>query len=92
MIICKMIGIKKLTHHDVHAGISVYKDKVHEFTEEIKDSIKTVIDSLLFDDEMDSVLVNFNNRLVVCERTDVTMRQYGKKNLTYHPLSDDVKL
>lgn len=88
--ICKMIGLNKLGHNDVAYGNKPQQTAVYEFG--TSDGIKGVISSLLFDHRMDSVLVNYNNQLFVCEATDLNEKRYAKKNLTYHPLSDKVSL
>lgn len=89
-IICKMIGIRKLSYLDVQYGNSNTITSIYEFTEETKDSIKNVISNLLFENRMDNVVVNYNNQLFVCIPTDIDTRKYVKKLLTYHPLSDKV--
>jgi len=88
--ICKMIGLNKLTANDITYGNQPHQTTVYEFG--TSDGIKGVINSLLFDHRMDRVLVNYNNQLFVCEATDMNEKRYAKKNLTYHPLSDKVKL
>ena len=97
--ICKMIGLNKLSVNDVDKSYkNPYFDppprqtSVYEFTAESVSSIKNIINSLLFDHRMNSVLVNYNNQLFVCEVTDMTEKRYAKKVLTYHPLSDKVNL
>lgn len=89
-IICKMVGIRKLSYLDVKYGNSNTVTSIYEFTEESKDSIKNIINSLLFDSRMDNVLVNYNNQLFVCIPTDIENRKYTKKILIYHPLGDKV--
>jgi hypothetical protein len=88
--ICKMIGLNKLGANDVAYGTKPQQTAVYEFAN--ADGIKNVINSLLFDHRMDSVLVNYNNQLFVCEVTDMNEKRYAKKVLTYHPLGDKVSL
>ena len=88
--ICKMIGLNKLGANDVAYGTKPQQTAVYEFAS--VDGIKNVINSLLFDHRMDSVLVNYNNQLFVCEVTDMNGKRYAKKMLTYHPLGDKVSL
>ena len=86
--ICKLIGLCKLSHLDVQYGNPASKSSVYEFTEETKGSIKITIGNLLFDNQMDNVLVYYNSQLFLCIPTDISKREYSRKNLTYHPLSD----
>jgi hypothetical protein len=85
-----MIGLNKLGANDVAYGTKPQQTAVYEFAN--ADGIKNVINSLLFDHRMDSVLVNYNNQLFVCEVTDMNGKRYAKKMLTYHPLGDKVSL
>lgn len=91
-IICKMVGIRKLSYLDVKYGNSNTVTSIYEFTEDTKDSIKNVINNLLFENRMDNVLVNYNNQLFVCIPTDIENRKYAKKVLIYHPLGDKVEV
>jgi len=90
--ICKMIGIRRLSYLDVAQNTGNQRSTVYEFTENTKGNIKNIIDYLLFENRMDNVLVNYNNQLFVCLSTDFDKRQYSKKNLTYHPLSNIVNI
>ena len=91
-IICKMVGIRKLSYLDVKYGNKNNVTSVYEFTEDTKDNIKKIINILLFESRMDSVLVNYNNQLFVCISTDIENRKYAKKVLIYHPLGDKVEV
>lgn len=87
-----MMGIRKLSYLDVKYGNKNNHTSVYEFTEDTKDSIKKIINILLFESRMDSVLVNYNNQLFVCIPTDIENRKYAKKVLIYHPLGDKVEV
>ena len=76
---CTVLPIK---YFDSTPKQSVFIDTV--------DKIKSTITQILFDQKYDSVLVNYNNELYVCDVVSRIERTYTKNKVSYHPLQKNL--
>lgn len=78
-----MMGIKRVSTLDVlfqtppvHGNVMMINDI---------NNVKTTVNSLLFENYYDNVLVNLNGQLSVLEPIDMQNRTYSRKDVAYHP-------
>jgi len=65
------------------------KTQVVEVTDDSQ--FKTVFGELLFDDNANYLLVNYNNTLYMIESADRDKRLYNRRVIPYHPFSNLVQ-
>ena len=83
--ICRLMGVKNVRSLDIRYNTKpVHGEAFDSNTEDIKNNIK----SLLYEQHYDSVLLNYNNTLYVCQSTGDD--NYVKRLVTYHPLQSNV--
>ena len=85
-IICKLLPLKSFGVDDIRFGNkptinSVISLKIND---ELK--IKNTIITLLFSQKYDSVLLNLNNNLFVCNPITSDTNNYTQDSILYHPL------
>jgi len=56
-----------------------------------KDVVKKMVEELLFIDKHDYVLINYLNKMYVCERDDDN-NEFNRREITYHPLQNKIKI
>lgn len=84
---CRLMGIKRFGSLDIRYNtVPVHGDVVDSAVGDIKANIK----QLLYEQHYDSVLLNYNNALYVCQATD--NGDYVKRLVSYHPLQSSVAL
>lgn len=82
------MGIKRVSTLDVLFQTPPVHGNVVSIDE--VDNIKPTINSLLFDNYYDNVLVNLNGKLSVLESIDMEKRTYSRKDIDYHPFMQHV--
>lgn len=80
-----MIGIRSIRSIDVLTKSAVKHSDVVTVTD--SSTIKEQIGNLLFGCNYNSVLVNYNNELFVCQTAGDS---YVKRRVNYHPLQESV--
>lgn len=85
-IVAKMIGVK-------HPKIGfTYKTCHDESSTDVydKNNLKDTVNDLLFVKGNNYVLVNFENKLYICEK--INSEKYNRREINYHPLASLVSM
>lgn len=83
----KILAYKYPTVVDVDMQRTV-KPKLHK-SDAI--NIQNDIKKLLFRDKFNYLLIGLGNDMFVCEIADKQMQTYSRRQIAYHPHSDDLK-
>ncbi len=83
-MITQIIPIRFNNNRNILTNVLEKNDEVINI--ENKNDIKVNIEHFLFVERFNTVLINFNNELFVCEPISIDDKTYSRRKVEYHPL------